>query len=109
MVELATSAEYLFATRPLPIEAGAAKLLTAEARAMLGRLVAVYEQTTWDAAVLESATKAFAEAEKIKLGAVAQPLRASLTGKTTSPGIYDVLMVLGKTESLARIKDQVSS
>jgi len=108
-VELATSAEYLFAIRPLPIEAGAAKLLTPEARAMLGHLVAVYEQTAWDAAVLEGATKAFAEAEKIKLGAVAQPLRASLTGKTTSPGIYDVLMVLGKTESLARIKDQVSS
>jgi glutamyl-tRNA synthetase len=109
MVELATSAEYLFATRPLPIEAGAAKLLTPEARAMLGRLVAVYEQTPWDAAVLEGATKAFAEAEQIKLGVVAQPLRASLTGKTTSPGIYDVLLVLGKTESLARIKDQVSS
>jgi len=108
-VELATSAEYLFATRPLPVEPAAAKLLSAEARAMLGRLVAVYEQTAWDAAALEAATKAFAEAEKIKLGAVAQPLRASLTGKTTSPGIYDVLMVLGKTESLARIKDQVSS
>ena len=108
-VELATSAEYLFATRPLPVEPAAAKLLSAEARAMLGRLVEVYEQTAWDAAVLEAATKAFAEAEKIKLGAVAQPLRASLTGKTTSPGIYDVLMVLGKTESLARIKDQVSS
>jgi glutamyl-tRNA synthetase len=108
-VELATSAEYLFATRPLPVEPAAAKLLSAEARAMLVRLVAVYEQTAWEAADLEAATKAFAEAEKIKLGAVAQPLRASLTGKTTSPGIYDVLMVLGKTESLARIKDQVSS
>ncbi len=108
VVELSTSAEYLFASRPLTIEAGAAKLLTPEARAMLGRLLAIYEKTDWEAGVLESATKAFAEAEKIKLGSVAQPLRASLTGKTTSPGIYDVLIVLGKSESLARIKDQVS-
>lgn len=75
---------------------------------MLGRLLAIYEKAEWEAGVLETATKAFAEAEKIKLGSVAQPLRASLTGKTTSPGIYDVLVVLGKSESLARIKDQVS-
>lgn len=108
-VELATSAEYIFATRPLVVEPAAAKLLSPDARAMLGRLVVLYEQTDWNAAVLEAATKVFAEAEKIKLGSVAQPLRASLTGKTTSPGIYDVLMVLGKAESLARIKEQLSS
>jgi len=50
--------------------------------------------------------RAFAESKGAKLGAVAQPLRASLTGRTTSPGIFEVLIVLGKTESLARIADQ---
>jgi glutamyl-tRNA synthetase len=42
----------------------------------------------------------------MKLGAVAQPLRAALTGRSTSPGIFDVLVVLGKSESLARLRDQ---
>lgn len=109
IVELLASAEYLLVQRPIPIDAGAAKLLTPDARSLLGRLVSLYEASEWDVVALEAATKAFSEAQGVKLGAVAQPLRASLTGKTTSPGIYDVLNVLGKAESLGRINDQVSS
>ena len=60
----------------------------------------------WTAAGAEAAVRAFAEREGAKLGAVAQPLRAALTGKTTSPGIFDVLAVLGRDESLARLSDQ---
>jgi glutamyl-tRNA synthetase len=51
----------------------------------------------------------FAERQSAKLGMVAQPLRAALTGRTTSPGIFEVLAVLGKQESLARIADQASA
>ena len=60
----------------------------------------------WTASATEQAVRAFAERKGAKLGAVAQPLRASLTGRTTSPGIFEVLTVLGKAESLARIADQ---
>ncbi len=61
----------------------------------------------WTAAATEQAVRAFAERRGAKLGAVAQPLRAALTGRTTSPGIFEVLVVLGKAESLARIADRV--
>ena len=53
--------------------------------------------------------RAFAEAHNLKLGAVAQPLRVALTGRTTSPGIFNVLAVLGRDESLARLGDQASA
>ena len=62
--------------------------------------------TDWSAATTEEATRAFAEQAGVKLGAVAQPLRVALTGKTTSPGIFDVLAVLGRQECLARLADQ---
>jgi glutamyl-tRNA synthetase len=55
---------------------------------------------------LEAAVRAFAEAEGVKLGQVAQPLRAALTGSATSPPIFDVMAVLGRGESLSRIADQ---
>jgi glutamyl-tRNA synthetase len=60
----------------------------------------------WTAPRLETALKSYAETQGIKLGQLAQPLRAALTGTTVSPGIFDVLEVLGREESLARIKDQ---
>jgi glutamyl-tRNA synthetase len=63
----------------------------------------------WTAESSEQAVRAFAERTGAKLGSVAQPLRAALTGRTTSPGIFDVLAALGKAETLARIDDQVAS
>lgn len=108
VVELQSNAGYLFAARPLSMDASAAKILTSDARKILGQLVSTLEQSDWTAGALESATKVFAEQHALKLGSIAQPLRASLTGKSTSPGIFDVLFVLGRQESLARIKDQVT-
>ncbi len=61
----------------------------------------------WAAAHLEAAVRGFAEREGLKLGQVAQPLRAALTGRATSPGLFDVMVVLGREECLARIKDAV--
>ena len=61
----------------------------------------------WSAAAAEAAVREFATAGGHKLGAVAQPLRAALTGRSTSPGVFDVLAVLGREESLARIADQI--
>jgi glutamyl-tRNA synthetase len=81
--------------------------LTHEARAMLGELVVELDQVEpWTAAQAEQTVRAFAERKGAKLGGVAQPVRAALTGRTTSPGIFEVLEVLGKTDSLARLRDQ---
>jgi glutamyl-tRNA synthetase len=108
LVELADSAQFLVATRPLKLDDKAAKLLTPEARSILARLKPVFEQTAWEAPALDAAARNFAEQNGLKLGAIAQPLRAALTGKSTSPGIFDVLAVLGRAESLARIADHAS-
>ena len=60
----------------------------------------------WTAEATEQAVRGYAERKGAKLGAVAQPLRAALTGRTTSPGIFNVLVVLGRQESMARLRDQ---
>ncbi len=107
LVELIDRAGFVVAERPLDLDAAAAGLLDRDARKILAhageRLASVAD---WSAAALEAELKAFAEAERLKLGAIAQPLRAALTGRTSSPGIFDVLAVLGRHESLARIADQ---
>ncbi|WP_430912744.1 glutamate--tRNA ligase [Methylobacterium sp. sgz302541] len=108
LVELIDSAYYLYAARPLALDAKAAALLTDETKARLGAVIAELEALeTWDAASTEGAVRAFAEANGLKLGLVAQPLRAALTGRTTSPPVFDVLAVLGREESLSRLRDQV--
>src|SRR5438552_12514322 len=110
LIELIGAADFIFADRPLEMEPKAAALLTPENRELIGRLRAALEQVTdWRAQTTEAAMRAFAETNNLKLGAVAQPLRVALTGRTTSPGIFDVLAVLGREECLARLADQVSS
>jgi len=109
LIELTDSAHYLVARRPLDLDDKARKLLTPEARSVLARLGPVFEQAPWDAQSLDSAARTFAEHNGLKLGMVAQPLRVALTGRTTSPGIFDVLVVLGRAESLARIADQANA
>ena len=105
--ELAAGADFLFATRPLVIEEAAAALLTDEARgALSGVHRALAALTTWNHDAIESAVRMVAEEQGMKLGKVAQPLRAAVTGRTTSPGIFDVLVLLGQGETLSRIQDQ---
>ncbi|MBN8944621.1 MAG: glutamate--tRNA ligase [Rhizobiales bacterium] len=109
VLELIDGAAFITAKRPLPIEDKASALLTGDARAHLAaihqRLAALPE---WSVAAADAAVRAEAEAKGVKLGALAQPLRVALTGRTTSPGIFDVLDVLGREESLARIADQAA-
>jgi glutamyl-tRNA synthetase len=89
------------------MDAKAAALLTPETRDLIGRLRAVLETVTpWSMETVEAAMRIFAEQNNLKLGAIAQPLRVALTGRTTSPGIFDVLAVLGKQASVARLADQ---
>ena len=108
LVELADSAYYLFAERPLQLDEKAAALLNPVARQVLaGAHAALATVEDWTAAATEAAIRDFASTGGHKLGAVAQPLRAALTGRSTSPGVFDVLAVLGREESLARITDQI--
>ncbi len=107
LVELLLSGRYLFVARPLDIDEKAAKLLEGDARKHLAALHERFSKLeAWEPAALEGATRAYVEEAGAKLGGVAQPLRAALTGRTTSPPIFDVLHVLGRDESLARIADQ---
>lgn len=108
LVDLADGAAFLDAARPIAPDAKAKALLTETARARLARLAPALEDLPdWSAAAIEAAIRAFIATEGVKLGDVAQPLRAALTGRTTSPGLFDVLWVLGREECLGRIQDAV--
>ncbi|WP_028035671.1 glutamate--tRNA ligase [Chelativorans sp. J32] len=107
LVELLDSAGYLVSERPLAMDEKAAALLDDDARSMLAALAEELAGVTeWTAESTEAVVRDLAERTGRKLGKVAQPLRAALTGRTTSPGIFDVLAVLGREESLGRIRDQ---
>jgi glutamyl-tRNA synthetase len=107
LIELVESARFIFAERPLEIDEKARALLTPDARRVLGDIIEQLSGVqSWTQEALEAAVRAYAERKNLKLGSVAQPLRAALTGRATSPGIFDVLMVLGRDESLGRLADQ---
>jgi glutamyl-tRNA synthetase len=106
LVELLDGARFLLEERPLKLDDKAKAILTREARAILKRAISALAKTEWTADTLDAAVRALADDQKIKLAAVAQPLRAALTGKSTSTGIFDVLLALGREESLARLGDQ---
>lgn len=104
--ELAEGLLFLFATRPLQPDAAAQKHLDDAAKSRLKKLAdALGNLGDWSAAGAEAIVRALAESEQVKLGQMAQPLRAALTGRTVSPPIFDVLAVLGREESLARLAD----
>src|SRR6478735_3911372 len=107
LVELVDAASFLWASRPLALDDKAATLLTPEARALVAEILPDLEAVEpWTSEAAEQAVRGYAERRGAKLGSVARPLRAALTGKTTSPGIFNVLAVLGREESLARLRDQ---
>ena len=105
-VELAEVASFYVAERPLSLNPKALKILTPEARgriaALIGPLTAMEQ---WDGVALEALIRAFAEETGIKLGEIAQPLRAALTGSNASPGIFEVMEVLGRDECVGRLAD----
>ncbi len=109
LVELGQGAAFLLARRPLSFDDKATQLLNPEARALLARLASRLEaHNDWALSAIEETIRSFAEEENLKLGKVAQPLRAAVTGSTVSPPIFDVLATLGREEALGRIKDQAA-
>jgi glutamyl-tRNA synthetase len=108
LVELMDGATFLFAQRPLMLDEKAAALLEGDGRARLAAVTeALAAVTNWTVAETEAAVRQLSESSGAKLGQLAQPLRAALTGQATSPGIFDVLAVLGREESLARLRDRL--
>ena len=106
---LAEGALFLFERRPLILDEGAKALLEGDAAVLLESVSnALGGSSDWDETALETAVRQVAEDAGLGLGKVAQPLRAALTGRTTSPGIFDVLLLLGREESLARINDALA-
>jgi glutamyl-tRNA synthetase len=108
LVELKNGAAFLFVQRPVALDEKARQIMADGGKVALQELQPVLAGCSdWTAHALETAVKAYAEAKAIKLGKLAQPLRASLTGTSTSPPIFDVLEVLGREESMARVNDLV--
>lgn len=106
LVELMKGAQFLFAQRPLAMDEKAQQIIREGGAGVLAGVLPVLRAVeNWLAHDIETAVKAHAEAQGLKLGKVAQPLRAALTGTSTSPGIFDVLEVLGREESLSRLAD----
>jgi glutamyl-tRNA synthetase len=109
IVELAEKARFYVAPRPIHPVSDAAKLLTRDARLLLGELSEQIATTDWRTAALETRLRDFVAAKGVKLGGVAQPLRAALTGSLASPGIFEVMEVLGREETLGRLADAAES
>jgi glutamyl-tRNA synthetase len=110
LVELIANAGFLFNKRPLPLDGKAAALLTPEAKTVLASLSTIFAALpAWEIKPIEDAVRTYAEAHGLKLGAIAQPLRAALTGRTVSPPIFDVAFVLGREETIGRLTDQAGA
>jgi len=106
LLELVDMASYILSDSPILADEKAAKHLAGDAPRMLARLtVRLQNARSWTAGSLEEIVRAFAEDEQLKLGRIAQPLRAALTGRTVSPGVFDVMETLGREETLARLGD----
>jgi glutamyl-tRNA synthetase len=104
LVELIQGADFLFNDGPRSLDEAAAKLLTPEGRATLAAVLPTLDSTDWSGAALEAAARAHAEANGLKLGQVAQPMRAALTGKASSPPLFEMLALLGREESTVRLR-----
>jgi glutamyl-tRNA synthetase len=109
LVELAANARFLVAPRPIPLDGKAERLLTRDARQLLADLIDRLHPAEWQPERLEDEIRSFADQKGTKLGSVAQPLRAALTGSLASPGIFVVMKILGREESLGRIADAAGS
>ena len=109
LADLVDGALYLVMPRPLAMDPKAVKLLTPEARSDVAALSSMFAAlSTWTTEALESTARSYAETQNTTLGKVAQPLRAALTGRPVSPPVFDVMVVLSKAETLARLGDAAS-
>lgn len=106
LIDLAKGAAFIFEDRPIPMEEKAAKLLDEDGLAVIKGILPLFETLEdWHPETVESCIRGYTENHNLKLGKVAQPIRAAVTGKATSPGAFDVLQILGRETSLDRMRD----
>jgi glutamyl-tRNA synthetase len=103
--DLLEKAHFVLTSRPVVPDERAAAALDAVSRGILGELTPQLQSASWSREDLEAAVGAFAESRDLKLGKVAQPMRAALAGRMVSPSVFDMMLVLGRDESLARLAD----
>ncbi len=103
--ELLEKAAFILASRPIVPDEKARAALTAETRDLLKELTPHLQKANWDRSDLETAMNSFAEARETKFAKLAGPLRAALAGRAATPSVYDMMLVLGRDEALARIED----
>jgi glutamyl-tRNA synthetase len=109
VLELIDLAQFIYAVRPIAIDPGAADHVNGDGKSILaGALEVLSALDDWSVPAIDAAIRAFAETRGLKLGKVAQPLRVALTGRTVSPGVFEVMVLIGKAESLARIGDHAA-
>lgn len=106
---LLDQAHFALTSRPVQIEDKAAKALDPVSRGMLKSLTSACEDVSWTRNELEQAAKAVAEENGVGLGKIAGPLRAALAGRSTTPSVFDMMVALGRDETLARLRDQTES
>ncbi|MEM8694214.1 MAG: glutamate--tRNA ligase, partial [Pseudomonadota bacterium] len=102
---LLDKAHFILGSRPFTPDDKAAKQLNTVSRGILKELTPHLQTVTWNRYSLETALNAFAEKQNTKFGKLAGPLRAALAGKTVTPSVYDMMLVLGRDETLARLED----
>ena len=102
-------AEYLFSSRPIVPDAAGARVLASVSRGILERLTSRLQNASWTATDLQAEVREFAAGEGMGLGKIAQPLRVALTGRTISPSVFDMMEILGREESIARIVDSAEA
>lgn len=110
VLELIDLAQFIYAVRPIIADAAASALLTSDSQSLLGDVAETLRGLNeWNVPAIDAAMRTFAETKGLKLGKVAQPLRAALTGRTVSPGIFEVMVLIGREETMARLADQTDA
>ena len=108
LVDLAKSSQFLFNRRPLALDEKAVKILDEGSLEILGRLLPSLQQVNeWNTDQLSQTVRDFCDREELKLGKVAQPIRCAVAGTPSAPGVFEVMELFGKNETLARITDQL--
>ena len=103
--QIIDKAHFILSSRPITPDEKSSALLTTEAISLLQELTPHLQNASWSREALEQSVASFAEAKDTKLGKLAQPLRAALAGRTVSPSVFDMMLILGREETLARLQD----
>ncbi|MEM9319125.1 MAG: glutamate--tRNA ligase [Pseudomonadota bacterium] len=103
--ELLEKAHFVLTARPILPDEKTAPLLTTVSRGILAELTAQLQNVSWERDALEAVLTVAAEVRGLKFGDLAKPLRAALAGRSATPSVYDMMLVLGREESIARLED----